>query len=514
MEMTIYSCYLGIVSNKYIQDLSRWDKEMKKLIFCFDGTWNDIKSTGDGISNVAKFAAMLDNVDGNGNPQIIHYDTGVGTGRRGRLTEGATGKGVLENIREAYLFLCMNFVEGDEISVFGFSRGAFTARSFAGLIEKCGIMRRAQIERAVEATELYSRRAKMKTKQEKDYLMDCFQNLKVFGGCSVNTSFEDEKFKSKRKDYEKGSHEMVKITYLGLWDTVGAMIDLDRSDVEFHSIDIPDCALAARHAVAIDEYRPHFDIDLLDNIDIANKRIYDDLDEETFEGTLAEYKMSADRAFQEVWFPGEHGSVGGGGDVLGLSDEALLWVMDGAVKHAGLKLDTNTEVSKVFGLRPTPLAPLDNTMKDSFKESIMEKALNKHFKNRKKGPKGIHEVSQSASLRFLAPANSLPEKKVYRPESLNGLSSEIKKRHPNITDEDYKLYNGYSFGAECVPLGEPITIKGKKLEFRTIKPSESLSTVAKDYTSTTYKDLQSLNKIMISNADRIFVGQIINVPVN
>jgi len=76
---------------------------MKKLIFCFDGTWNDIKASGERTSNVAKFAAMLDNVDDKGNPQIIHYDTGVGTGRRGRLTEGATGKRVLENIREAYL---------------------------------------------------------------------------------------------------------------------------------------------------------------------------------------------------------------------------------------------------------------------------------------------------------------------------------------------------------------------------------------------------------------------------
>jgi len=336
--------------------------------------------------------------------------------------------------------------------------------------------------------------------------------MKIVAGCNVNTSLKDEGFKSKSKSYKKGSHKMVKITYIGLWDTVGAMIDLDRSDVEFHAIDIPDCALAARHAVAIDEYRPLFDIDLLDNIDDANERAFGALDKRKHKGTIADYKKSPKRAFQELWFPGEHGSVGGGGDVLGLSDEALLWVMEGAVEHAKLKLDTDTEVSKVFGLRPTPLAPLDNTIKDSLKESVMERALNKHFRNRKKGPKGIHEVSRSAILRYLAPAKILPEKKIYRPESLKRLSAEIKKRHRNITKKDYELYNGYSFGAECVPLGEPMTVSGKKLKFRTVKASERLSEIAKDYTNTTYEDLQKLNKIMVPNADDIFVGQILNVP--
>lgn len=487
---------------------------MKKLVFCFDGTWNDIKSNGEGTSNVAKLAAMLDNVDDDENPQVIHYDTGVGTGRRGRMTEGATGKGVLENVREAYLFLCMNYVKGDEISVFGFSRGAFTARSFAGLIGKCGIMRRAQIERAIEATELYTTRAKMKTDEEQQYLEDCFLNLKFASGCDVNTCVSDVKAREQFAGIQDGEREMIKITYLGLWDTVGAMIDFDRSDVDFHIIDLPECAQAARHAVAIDEYRPHFDIDLLDNIESLNKRVHRELGEEA--GSLEEYHKSPDRAFQEVWFPGEHGSVGGAGDVLGLSDEALLWVLEGAIKHAGLKIDTDSEVSKVFGLRPTPMAPLDNTIKDSLKESLMERALNRHFRERKKGPRGIHEVSRSAIIRYGAPANTLPENREYRPQSLDGLEKELREKLqdflPGISDKDYRLYNGYDVGAEMITLGQPGSADDVKLRFYTVRAGETLGKIAERIEGYISHDLQELNKVMVPDADDVFVGQILNIP--
>ena len=109
---------------------------MKRLVFCFDGTWNTINEKA--LTNVALTAAAVNNtgyaLDKDGKPdkskivpQIIHYDEGVGTNRLERLSGGALGEGLYANVKEAYTFLCLNYEVGDEIYIFGFSRGAYTA---------------------------------------------------------------------------------------------------------------------------------------------------------------------------------------------------------------------------------------------------------------------------------------------------------------------------------------------------------------------------------------------------
>ena len=75
-----------------------------------------------------------------GETQIIHYDPGVGTGNDDKLSGGLFGDGLLNKIVDAYTFLVFNYTIGDEIYVFGFSRGAFTARAFVGFLRNCGIM--------------------------------------------------------------------------------------------------------------------------------------------------------------------------------------------------------------------------------------------------------------------------------------------------------------------------------------------------------------------------------------
>jgi uncharacterized protein (DUF2235 family) len=74
--------------------------------------------------------------------QIVYYQAGVGTkfGRITRLMGDATGAGLKQNVREAYGFICHNWTEGDEIYLFGFSRGAYTARAIAGLISQFGLL--------------------------------------------------------------------------------------------------------------------------------------------------------------------------------------------------------------------------------------------------------------------------------------------------------------------------------------------------------------------------------------
>ena len=133
---------------------------MKRLVFCFDGTWNALSA--ETPTNVVLTAASIVRQTREGITQIIHYDEGVGTGyletKYEYYTGGILGAGLLTNIREAYRFLIFNYDPGDEIFVFGFSRGAFTARSFVGLVRYVGPLRRLYAALIDEAFDLYRAR--------------------------------------------------------------------------------------------------------------------------------------------------------------------------------------------------------------------------------------------------------------------------------------------------------------------------------------------------------------------
>jgi uncharacterized protein (DUF2235 family) len=134
------------------------EPRLKRLAFCFDGTWNRID--GKDPTNVARIAQSISRFDGKGNPQLIYYDEGVGTSRTEKLSGGIFGHGLTNKILAAYHFLVLNYEPGDEIYVFGFSRGAFTARSFVGLLRNCGIMSRRSLQHIHEAVDLYMSRSK------------------------------------------------------------------------------------------------------------------------------------------------------------------------------------------------------------------------------------------------------------------------------------------------------------------------------------------------------------------
>ena len=113
---------------------------MKRLVVCCDGTWNRPDQVNRGVAaptNVAKFALALADRDADGQAQCLHYEAGVGTRRRERLLGGAFGVGLSRNVRDGYRFLVDNYEPGDDLYFLGFSRGAFTARSVAGLIRNC-----------------------------------------------------------------------------------------------------------------------------------------------------------------------------------------------------------------------------------------------------------------------------------------------------------------------------------------------------------------------------------------
>ena len=130
-------------------------KQKKRLIVCCDGTWQQLNSSYP--SNVIKLAQAVKPMASDGVAQIVFYDEGIGADSY-KLLGGVTGLGIDRNIQDAYRFLSLNYDSGDEIYLFGFSRGAYTVRSLAGMIYCSGLLDRPHITRASEAYELYRNR--------------------------------------------------------------------------------------------------------------------------------------------------------------------------------------------------------------------------------------------------------------------------------------------------------------------------------------------------------------------
>ncbi len=271
---------------------------MKRLVVCCDGTWQTLTSPYP--SNVVKLAQAIKSVADDGVPQIMFYDSGIGTESQ-KLLGGAAGVGIDQNIQDGYRFLCLNYNPGDEIYLFGFSRGAYTVRSLAGMIYCSGLLNRPYITQAPEAYELYRNR--------------------------------DIKPKDKEAvEYRKAYGERVPITLLACFDTVGALgipvVPLFKMFSQqlhrryrFHDTTLNKCIQSALHAMAIDEIREVFDVT-----------------------PMQKHPDAPDQRLIQKWFPGEHGCVGGGTkEHSGLSDGALKWMID-SVKELGLGLDFDPDV--------------------------------------------------------------------------------------------------------------------------------------------------------------------------
>lgn len=269
---------------------------MKRLIICCDGTWQNLTSSYP--TNVVKIAQAVKPVADDGTPQNMFYDEGLGTGgdRLDKLTGGAFGWGIDKNIQDAYRFLCLNYSQGDEIYLFGFSRGAYTVRSLAGLIDYSGLLSRPNIRLAPEAHKLYRQR-------------------------------DIEPSDPEAQNFRSSYGESVPIALLGCWDTVGSLgipdqipllplDDLINRKYKFHNTTLSPIIQNALHAVAVDEIRKVFDV----------TPMHKSLDSESQE-------------LRQVWFPGEHGCIGGGKEEYkGLSDAALLWMMR-EISQMGLGLE-------------------------------------------------------------------------------------------------------------------------------------------------------------------------------
>ena len=286
----------------------------KRLIVCSDGTWN--RPDSHNPTNVVKMARAIVPTAADGKAQVVFYDKGVGTGNiLDRITGGAFGGGLEQNIGDAYRFLMHNYDDGDEIFLFGFSRGAYTVRSTAGLIRNSGLLRKARADLFTEAYRLYRDNA-------------------------VHPDSDEAKRFRNNNSREVGIH------FLGVWDTVGALGIpvrglrwLTRGKHQFHDVELSGSVKNAYQALAIDEKRG------------------------PFVPSIWASKQKPGQTVEQVWFAGVHTDVGGGYRDTGLSDIAFQW-MHSKAESCGLTFDKDYLVAV---LHPDVSIPMRNSKAGLYK---------------------------------------------------------------------------------------------------------------------------------------------------
>jgi uncharacterized protein (DUF2235 family) len=306
----------------------------KRIVLCFDGTWNTPAEKFSGLAQLherfarllglgnAEMQAEIEHVDPNAGvetnvcrlyrsvlrlegdatsrgelAQTKWYDKGVGTDWYDRVSGGAFGLGLSQKIREGYQYLSNTYDDGDEVFAFGFSRGAYTARSFIGMIRNCGLLPKGKTGNGPDSPEM----------------LEAYELYRA----------HDEGPDSERaKHFRAEKHApLIPIKFLGVWDTVGALgIPLESFDAfnkaqfEFHNTELSGIVQNAFHAIAVDEHR------------------------EPYKVTLWDPKAKLNQTMEQRWFIGAHADVGGGYASRLLSDITLRWMQHKA-QQCGLRLD-------------------------------------------------------------------------------------------------------------------------------------------------------------------------------
>jgi uncharacterized protein (DUF2235 family) len=286
---------------------------MKRIAICCDGTWNSSDAQHDGVpatTNVSRIHDLLaDDTDG----QTKKYYEGVGAKSGERARGGALGWGLSENISRAYQDCVKIFEPGDELFLFGFSRGAYTARSLAGFIRNAGVLKRENLTeaRVNEAYELYRDR-------------------------SDDTRPRAAKAVEFR---QRWSHD-TRIKFIGVWDTVG-------------SLGIPKIGMGLVNTLFSDRWSFH-DVELSSAVDFAYHALASDECRGPFAPTLWQQQPGTEgQTLEQVWFAGVHSDVGGGYTDRTLADIPLLWMIDKAAA-CGLTFDWSRVRQQV---KPDPEGP-------------------------------------------------------------------------------------------------------------------------------------------------------------
>ncbi|MDA9411814.1 DUF2235 domain-containing protein [Bradyrhizobium sp. CCBAU 45384] len=278
---------------------------MKRLAIFLDGTWNTLNNN----TNVWRLRSLTaETAD-----QRVYYSQGVGTRRGESARGGVTGWGIDDEIIEAYTWLIQNFDDGDEIFIFGFSRGAYTARSLSGLICKCGVL---GLGAPLSIEQLYARYR----------IYDAPTIRSLLGKPLPDGASLEERWLT-------AYSRPTKVKFVGVWDTVGSLgLPVWSMAAKVRKYRFLDTHLRldneyAFHALALDEHRKNFEPTFWTRTDRVGH-----------EGAAV---RQIDKVEQR-WFVGAHANVGGGYASDALAQRPLKWLME---KAAGLGLVFRNEVS-------------------------------------------------------------------------------------------------------------------------------------------------------------------------
>jgi uncharacterized protein (DUF2235 family) len=272
----------------------------RRIVICCDGTWNWPRPERE--TNVVRLLRAIKPVGllSGGQPvtQIVHYHLGVGTGNiLDRAVGGGTGVGLSDSVKSCYGFLVDNYEPGDEILLFGFSRGSYVVRSVAGMVGSVGLLQKREMTHFYDAWDWYSKRHGRHPHQ-----------LDVFAR-------------------DRNKPETVTIQCIGVWDTVGALgipgTRFCAQDYTFHQTALGPYVHHAFQALAIDEKRGNFQA----------------------APWVPPLRAEVPQVLEQVWFAGVHSNIGGGYDDHGLSDTTLLWMVSQILQYHLLDLDTDCIVS-------------------------------------------------------------------------------------------------------------------------------------------------------------------------
>jgi len=289
----------------------------RKLILFLAGTSNTYQ--GDFDTNVSKASLIVAEND----DQLTYYDTGIGamdndegwgaTGQKLKLLFSmATGYGMDPKVQAAYQWISKNYQEGDEIFLFGFSRGAYTARVLAALIKNIGLVGENRINQISKGLRAY-------------------KSVDEAGESASNY----EKFKPVREFRKFNRTRPATIKFVGVWDTVSSILVPRRYGIFTFPVQQTLPHTASNPAVEI--FRQAISIDETKSMFRLNKWKLGQVFQPNPRSTNG---MAQDE--KQVWFAGDHADIGGGYAEAesGLSKFSLAWMLNEA-REAGLQLQQN-----------------------------------------------------------------------------------------------------------------------------------------------------------------------------
>ncbi len=407
-------------------------KKPKNIVVCCDGTGNEFC---DSNSNVVKlYTAMLVN-----NDQVAYYHPGVGTmgsttarnalESKWSVVKGlAFGAGFRDNVLDAYRFLMDAYDDGDQIYIFGFSRGAYTARALAGLIHGYGVLCSGNEGHIPYAWRMFT---------------DQVKEMRDKGKTTIQVA---DAFK------ETFSHPKLKIRFVGVWDTVSSIGWVYQPVTLLYTAHNASME-CGRHAVSIDERRCFF---------------RDNLWGEALPG----------QDVLQVWFAGVHSDVGGSypSAESALSNKALTWMLDEAEK-AGLKVNpdrrkmvlgegTSSSAAAELYKRADPTHPIHKSLKGSWwlLEFLPHRYYDKALKKEQwRIPMGVPRHVPPGSVVHPSVMERMQDKQMhYAPPNVPERSLSPHPGHQPGTNEDLSGYFVYRAGAQQTApeaSGEPTRLK-------------------------------------------------------